>query len=857
MKSTPASSNITITGSQKPALGQRIVGIGASAGGLQAIEDFITHTLPDSGLAYIVVQHLDPTHKTLLVELLQRVTPMQVHEAKQSMRIEPDCIYVIPPNTELSIANNKLRLASPSKPKGQRLPINVLLSSLASVQGGYGIGVILSGMGSDGTLGAQAIKATGGLMLVQDPESAQFDSMPKSVIAAGCADIVVVPAEMPARIQSYLTSLQHADEAGKLSLTAVESLQQIIKLVLQRTKHDLSLYKTTTLLRRIDRRMAVHGIASPEKYIEFLTHNSQETDLLFKEVLIGVTSFFRDIEVWEYLENIALVELLNRRANKSDIRAWCVGVSIGEEAYSLAMIFVEVAERLSLPQEVMLQIFASDISVDAIAIARRGEYPLSISASVSPERLARFFIKYEKHYQIKQNVRDMILFSQHDVIFDPPFTRLDLLICRNLLIYFDPILQRNLLPLFHYSLLPGGLLLQGSSETIGRFNHLFTPLQPKLRFFQRQEKSAVAGTFLMQSFPPLLKKMKEHIVSTTNNSADIATNLQTAADFLLLQVYAPAAVVVNGSGDIVYISGRTGKYLEPSAGKANWNFHAMAREGLRAPIAKAINQAAVQDDHLYLHGLQVAVSGGVQLVDVTVQKLHTPVILQGMTMIVFRDVATTQTIKGRHNKGKSAVEASHAADLQQCRDEIQALREETRTSREELQASNEELQSTNEELQSANEELTTSKEEMQSMNEELQTVNQELQSRLDDLALAQSDLQNTLNSIEIALLFLDRDLNVRRYTDRAAKIINLRESDLGRPLSDLTTSLQYPELHSDAEQTLSSLKFLEKQVATTDGRWFSVRIMPYRTVGNLIDGVVITLVDITIAKELESTLRQQ
>lgn len=423
------------------------------------------------------------------------------------------------------------------------------------------------------------------------------------------------------------------------------------------------------------------------------------------------------------------------------------------------------------------------------------------------------------------------------------------------MIYFDTALQRRLLPLFHYSLRDQGILLLGSSETTGRFHDLFTPVQAKLRLYQRQPRHTQAGSKLpVQSFPPLSTLAKEHPVPTDKPSVPKTHNLQNAADQLLLQVYSPAAVVLNSSGDIVYISGRTGKYLEPAAGKANWNFHAMAREGLRAPLATALKQASQHSAPLQLRGLTVSVQDTTQRVDVTVQALREPSALQGMTMIVFRDVAGEVTDS---QDPASSVDFSLAAVQQQYLDEIQLLREETQASKEELQSSNEELQSTNEELQSTNEELTTSKEEMQSMNEELQTINTELQTKLDDLALAQSDLQNTLNSIEIAVLFLDQQLNVRRYTDRAAKIINLRESDLGRPLTDLTSSLMYPGLHQDAQDTLRTLVFSEKQIPTSDERWFTVRIMPYRRLDNVIDGVVITLVDISTTKKLEAALREQ
>ncbi|TDY01763.1 chemotaxis protein CheB [Thiohalophilus thiocyanatoxydans] len=840
----------------------RIVGIGASAGGLVALERFLTQTPPDSGLAYIVVQHLDPTHKALLPELLQRFTTMPVYEAQQDMRIEPDAVYVIPPNTELSVNNRRLKLANPAVPRGMRLPINVLFSSLASAQGERAIAVILSGMGSDGTLGMQAIRAVGGLNVVQEPDSAQFDAMPKSAIAAGCADIVAPPGELPAHILAYVAQVPvpvaATDEKEETQTAAATApLQNIVRLLQERTRHDFTMYKNSTLQRRIERRMTIHKIATLEMYAEFLRHNTQEIDLLFKELLIGVTSFFRDPEAWQYLADKALPELLSRRKSEPNLRAWVVGCSTGEEAYSLAMIFSEVTERLPRRDQFTLQIFASDLSPDAIAAARHGRYPLSISETVSPERLVRFFTLHNDYYQINKKIRDMVLFAQHDVVLDPPFTKLDLVACRNLLIYFDSELQRRLLPLFHYSLRSGGILFLGSSETVGRFSYLFTPMDARLRLYSRQDNVQISmPRTLLSTFPSPTRRTEEHPVSTTHINKPSTDNLQAAADHILLQVYAPAAVVLNSDGDIVYISGRTGKYLEPAAGKANWNFYAMLRDGLREPLAQAMKKVETQSEPEHLHGLKVSVPGGVQHVDITLQALHNPPALAGMTMVVFHDVSLAPTGKGK-GKDKDARESAHEAVIQQYLQEIESLRNEARTSREELEITNEELQSTNEELQSANEELTTSKEEMQSMNEELQTINSELQAKLDDLSLAQSDMQNVLNSIDIAILFLDQDLNVRRYTDQAATIINLRESDIGRPLSDLTTSLEYPELHEDALTCLRTLLPTEKQVLSADNHWFAVRIIPYRRLDNVIDGVVITLMDITKTKNLEMKLRRK
>ena len=836
----------------------RIVGIGASAGGLTALEQFLEHVPPRSGLAYIVVQHLDPTHKARLVELLQRVAAIPVREAEHGMTILPDRAYVIPPNTELSVSGGILSLEKPTEPRGQRLPINVLFSSLARDQGDLAIAVVLSGMGSDGMLGLQAVGAVGGLSAAQEPASAQFDSMPRSAVAAG-ADIVAPPAELPERILSYIKLVAGAPETQSITsgddAFAVDPLHRIFMLLRQHTRHDFSHYKPSTLHRRIERRMAIHGTQALQQYADLLRQNSQEIDLLFKELLIGVTSFFRDPAVWQQLANVTMPEILARRAGETKLRAWVIGCSTGEEAYSLAMIFAETVQRLPQYRDCTMQIFASDLSAEALAVARLGQYPASIGTAVSPERLARFFTSRENHYRVTKEIRDMVLFAQHNVLLDPPFTKLDILSCRNLMIYFDASLQRKLLPLLHYSLRTGGVLVLGSSETIGRMNNLFAATDSKLRLYVRQEKvSGLPADFLMTPFPLSSKAKRDPPMPPSGISQPPGESLQAAAEHLILQAHAPPAVVVNSAGDVVFISGSTGKYLEPAAGKTNWNFHAMARQGLREPLADALKLAADQRDAVHVRGLQVQALGGYHRVDVTLQALERPAALQGMVMIVFNEVPAPLPRRARR-KANGAADAEYEAALQQYRDEIQKLRDETRASREELQSSNEELQSTNEELQSANEELTTSKEEMQSMNEELQTVNSEMQSKLDDLALAQSDMKNLLNSTDIAILFLDKGLNVRRYTERASKVINLRESDVGRPLSDITTTLNYPTLYEDAQETLRTLIFCEREIRDSGSRWFSVRIMPYRRLDNVIDGLVITFVDITAAKDLESKLR--
>lgn len=565
-----------------------IVGIGASAGGLDPLEQFMSHVPADSGLAYIVVQQLSPSEHTLLSELLQRVTSLGVHEARQDELIKPNCVYVIPPNTEIRVVKDRLQLSRPTEPRGLRQPINALFSSLASARGRDAVAVVLSGMGSDGALGMQAVRAVGGLTAVQTPESAQFDSMPKSAIDAGCDDIVDTPEALPERILVYLRRIGgsvsiNRDAAGKKS--DQDAMQSIIGLLQKQTRHDFSQYRPSTLNRRMQRRLVIHGLSDLTEYARMLADNPQEVDLLFNEVLIGVTDFFRDPEVWAHLSETAIPELLGREETGPELRVWCVGCSTGEEAYSLAMTLVEAMSDQS--RNFKLKIFATDVSQDGIARARRGEYPLSIESNVGERRLARFFSKQEDYYRVNQSIRDQVLFAQHDVILDPPFTKLDLISCRNLLIYFDPQLQRSLLPLFHYSLRPGGLLLLGNSESVGRLGHLFKPLESRLRLFQRQDRPDGGGPhFLLNSYPPLSRKAKERDVKKPESSPSTQStdNLQTAADQVLLQVYAPAAVVLNRDADIVYISGRTGKYIEPAAGKVNWNVYAMARKEFRAPL---------------------------------------------------------------------------------------------------------------------------------------------------------------------------------------------------------------------------------------------------------------------------------
>ncbi|MFZ2170320.1 MAG: chemotaxis protein CheB [Methylococcaceae bacterium] len=839
-----------------------IIGIGASAGGLEALDVFLSHVPLASGLSFVVIQHLDPTHKGIMPELLQRITPMKVAQADNHMQVKADCVYVIPPNKDLSILHGKLYLLDPVASRGLRLPIDFFFRALADDQHERAIGVILSGMGSDGTLGLRAIKENAGLALAQEPASAKFDAMPRSAIDAGLADIVAPPQELPQRIVDYINHAPRGVPANSdhpepiLPLKSQSALEQIIILLRTRTGNDFSLYKKNTIYRRIERRMGLHKIEAITGYVRYLREAPQELDLLFKELLIGVTNFFRDPPVWENFASKAIPALLDRFPAGKSLRAWVPACSTGEEAYSLAIVFKEALEQRKSQSGFSLQIFATDLDQDAIGKARLGFYPANINADVSDERLSRFFIEEDGGYRMHKSIREMVIFAPQNIIMDPPFTKLDILTCRNLLIYLGPELQSKLIPLFHYALTSHGILLLGNAETIGSFTRLFDPIDNKSRIYLRIDNELPISPvdFPIKYFPVSTEAEKE--LRSAYSIAGPLPDLETLTDKLVLQNYSPAAVLVNADGDILYFSGRTGKYLEPAAGKANLNVHAMAREGLRQELSLALKKARRQAEPVYVPDLTVGTNGGTQMINLTVQALDKPEAHRNKLLVVFSDVATPPTGKPRR-RAAGAAQKLIEAQLQQALEDLQTTREEMQSSQEELKSANEELQSTNEELQSTNEELTTSKEEMQSLNEELQIVNAELQTKVEDLTWVNNDMTNLLNSMEIATVFLDKALKIRRFTSHATQLFKLIPGDVGRPLSDIVTDLDYPQLMPDVQQVLQTLVFADKQLTTNDGRWFRVRIMPYRTQDNRIDGAVITLIDICEIKKLEAELRSK
>lgn len=831
-----------------------IVGIGASAGGLEALEQFLGSVPENSGMAYVVIQHLDPTQKGMLPELLQRITTMKVYQASDRLPVKVNSVYVIPPNKSMSILNGVLHLFEPVETRGMRLPIDFFLRSLADDKQDLSIGVILSGMGSDGSTGLRAIKEKNGIVVVQDPADAKFDSMPRSAIELVLVDIVAAARELPGRLIDFMKHIPLVRSDLSQEIKDKSSLEKIIILLRTYTGNDFSLYKKNTLYRRIERRMTVHKIDKIVTYVHFLQGNPKEVEILFKELLIGVTSFFRDAAVWVRLKEMLLPEMLSGIQPGTVLRAWVPGCSTGEEAYSLAIVFREALEKLNQHGGTTLQIFATDIDPEAVDFARKGIYPANIAADISPDRLNRYFISTEEGYRIKTEIREMVVFAVHNVILHPPFTRIDILACRNLLIYMDAELQKKLIGLFYYSTNPDGIMLLGSSETPGNQNHLFAPVDSKLRLYKRTQSSHLPEYF---DFPSSFSRSKSSVPRNMLTETK-ALNFQVLADRLLLDNYSPAGVLVNEYGDVIYIHGRTGKYLEPATGKANMNIFAMLREGLRNEFHHAFHRAVSNKETVVLHNLRINTNGLSQIVNIDIKWIDKPELLYGTLMIIFAEVkeaaAIGPAVKSKGHSKDSSKEKEMEAELQRMREVMQNSLEEVQTSQEELRSTNEELQSTNEELQSTNEELTTSKEEMQSLNEELQTVNAELQAKVDDYSRVNNDMKNLLNSTEIATLFLDKELSIRRFTLQATKIFKLIKSDVGRPFTDQTSDLSYPELADDAREVLRTLVFIQKEVPALDGRWFLVRIMPYRTFDDRIDGLVITFINISEHKSTEHKL---
>jgi two-component system CheB/CheR fusion protein len=900
---------------EKPVAGFPIVGIGASAGGLAAFEAFFSGMPADTdgfgrltagpGMAFVLVQHLAPDYKSILTDLIRRYTRMQVFEVEDGMAVRPNCVYIIPPNRDMALLNGTLQLIEPSAPRGHRLPIDFFFRSLAQDQRERAIGIVLSGTATDGTQGVRAIKGEGGMAMAQNPASTEYDGMPRSAIGTGLVDYELPPAEMPAQLIAYVAhAFGRPPRATSPPTPRIEStLKKIFVLLRVQTGHDFSQYKPSTLHRRIARRLAVNQIETVDRYIKYLQTNPAEGEALFRDLLIGVTNFFRDPEAFKALEERVIPKLFANKPAGTVLRVWSPGCSTGEEAYSIAILLQERLEALR--QSYKVQVFATDIDSQAIVTARAGLYPASITADISPERLARFFAAEPggSNYRIHKGIRDLLVFSEQSVIKDPPFSKLDLISCRNLLIYMSGDLQKKIIPLFHYALNPGGTLFLGTSETVGEFGDLFSTLDRKLKLYQRKEdiysaQRAPLGRFLtpltaIDVALPRAALLRHGAGGQAGKTAHSASSgqafpgklpLRELTEQALLQQVVPAGALVNGQGNILYLHGRTGMYLEPAPGEAGVNnILKMAREGLGRALTTTLHKAAGTKEIVRHPGVRVKTNGDFTPVNLTICPVTagpaaTPE--APLYLVILEEAPTEPEVRGRRSEvrgrrsevgGKASdVDAPGATTLdadarivalkQELRakeESLQTANEELETSNEELKSSNEEMQSVNEELQSTNEELETSKEELQSVNEELATVNTELQTKLADLSRANNDMNNLLAGTGIATVFVDHQLRILRFTPAATRIINLILSDVGRPVGHIVSNLiGYDRILADTQAVLDSLVPKEAEVQTTEGLWYTMRILPYRTLDNVIEGAVITFVDITEVKRTKDALRK-
>jgi two-component system, chemotaxis family, CheB/CheR fusion protein len=829
-----------------------IVGIGASAGGLEALEQFLNTMPHDSGLAFLVVPHLDPTHISMMTNLLERHTQMKVMQAANGMKVQSDCVYIIPPNTDMALRNKKIVLSQMTEPRGHRFPIDYFFRSLAKDQKERAIAIVLSGNGRDGTLGIKAIKSEHGMVMAQEMSTAKYDGMPSSAIETGLVDFVLPPQKMPEQLIKYIEHSKTPPRVGPVSNVAPGALQKILVLLRSHTGQDFTFYRKNTICRRIERRMNVHQHQHIDDYLRHLQEQPTELDKLFRELLIGVTNFFRDPEAFGILKEKLLVPMLASIGKQQTVRIWVPGCSGGEEVYSLAMTLRESIDQVD--SSLRAQIFGTDIDNESIQQARHGLYPASIAADVNPERLLRFFVKEDSSYRVTKDIREMAMFAFQNVLKDAPFTKLHLLSCRNLLIYLEPELQKKLIPLFHYALRPGGILFLGNSETLGGMADLFEVVDKKWKLFRKRDVESLDQ--VMMNFPT---------GHPWRNLVDLPTqkekrwSVSSLAEKLLLEKYAPPCLILDKDNNIVYAHGRTGKYLELAPGQARLNVLEMAREGLRHELARAIGKVTADKKELSLQGVKVKTNGSYQRVNVSIKLASKEDDSQQMLMIVFEDVEAKPVPPAA--KAKTAPAASEKSrisqleqDLKAAQENLQTTVEELETSNEELKSTNEELQSTNEELQSTNEELETSREELQSLNEELGIVNAELQGKIEELSGSNNDMRNLLDGIMIATLFLDNHLLVKRFTAETKKVINLIQSDIGRPLSDIVSNLDEINLVEVCQEVLETLTPKEAEVKSKKGHWYLMRIMPYRA-GEKIIGIVVTFTDISQRKDNEQRLR--
>lgn len=828
-----------------------IVGIGASAGGLQALQQFFAAVPANSGLAYVVVIHLASAHESHLADLLQPYASLPVTQVRETTPLERNHVYVIPPNHNLSAIDSHLRLTPLEAKRSDRAPVDHFFRTLADSFDGNAVAVILTGTGSDGALGVRRIRERGGIVIAQDPVEAEFDGMPRSAIDTGVVDIVLPVGAIPRRIleleetQPRVAGLAQPRTAEE---TEGELLPRVLTLVRTRTGHDFARYKRSTVERRVERRMQLLGIEEPAVYLELLRGNQPETVALADDLLINVTSFFRDRAVFAYLERHVIPALFESKGPGGHIRVWSVGSATGEEAYSLGMLLLEEAARRDRPPQI--QIFASDLHERSLRLAREALYPETIAADVSAARLERFFQEEGGGYRVRKELRERIVFAPHNLLRDPPFSHIDLLSCRNVLIYLQRDVQAEVLEVFHYALHGEGYLLLGTAEMVDRPD-LFRLESKDYHIYRRRNvPSAHPRVPHMPVMPGALPTAVPAGPVRANAAAGFGALHQQ-----LVERYAPPSLLVDAEHNVLHVSERAGQYLQVPGGMPSTNVFRMVREELRTELRAALMLTRERQGTSRSKPIPLRMDGEIRNVVLRVSPMggHEP---NGLALVMFDDAGETADVNEAPIPRDEQAMREMEAELEMTRARLQSLVEEFESSQEEMRASNEELQSANEELRSTMEELETSREELQSINEELQTVNQENRHKVEELSQLSSDLQNLLKVTDIATIFLDRSLRINRTTPRVADLFNIRLSDRGRPLSDLTHRLGYGGLLDDARTVLETLIPIEREVETEDGHWFLIRVMPYRTVDDRIEGIVITLVDVTALKRIEHELRE-
>ncbi len=828
-----------------------IVGIGASAGGLDALKRLFSHVPSDNKMAFVVVQHMDPNYKSNLASILSGYTSMKTVPIEDEMIIRPEHVYVIPPNKDLSLINGKLVLLIPEKPHAIRNPIDFFFKNLANDQKENAICIILSGFGSDGTEGLKLIKAGGGLAIVQDPNTADSDNMPRSAIKTGQVDFVLAPEEIPEKLIAYLKSSKKINQQiFSPDEQTSKNLNKILVLIRTKTGYDFSFYKENTINRRIVRRMNIHQIHDYSSYIRYLRTNPNEIEMLFNDILINVTDFFRDPKAYESFKE-KLPDLIHLKSPRESIRVWVPGCSTGEEVYSIAIILREVLDELQVDLDI--QIFGTDLDSEAIKKARNGIYPQSIGDNVDETRLEKFFIKKEDKYIIKKNIRDTAIFAIHDAIRDPPFAYLDIISCRNLLIYLKDIAQKKLLSHFEYSLKENGILFLGSSESIGDYLDVFIPLDKKWKIYKSIYPTKNRPHHPYNYFPTptrLDDNLKDYKRISGHNITQTAKNQ-------LIDTFVPPSVLIDKFGEILYIHGKIGRYLEFASGKTTVNIFDMAREGLKFELNSAVQRAISTNKNVHLENLAVKSDSDLIFVNISVKSVKDD---NETLLIVSFESVTTPKDKKNKIKFKPALEKDNRIielekELRLTKEELMEKVADMNTSYEELKAANEELQSLNEESQSTNEELETAKEELQSVNEEMISVNAELQMTIDDLTRSNDDLHNLMNSIQSAVLFLDSDLNVKKFTKETTKLINLIDSDVGRPIHHIVSNIKYNRFEEDLKNVMATHIPKEIEIQNINNKWYFMRIMPYKTLEDIIDGLVITFSDITQQKTAQKQVQ--